>query len=68
MCMSKILKRNISLFSLYVDDMLIIGSNNFMITSTKNILMLKFDMKDLGIADIILRIKIERTPEGIFLS
>ena len=53
---------------LYVDDMLIIGSNNYMITSTKNLLMSKFDMKDLGVADVILGIKIERTPEGIFLS
>ena len=39
-----------------------------MIISTKNLLMSKFDMKDLGVADVILGIKIERTPEGIFLS
>jgi len=27
-----------------------------------------YDMKDLGVADVILRIKITRTPDGISLS
>ena len=31
---------------LYVDDMLIVGSYDKMITSTKNILNSRFDMKD----------------------
>ena len=42
---------------LYVDDMLIIGSNDEMITSTKNMLNSRFDMKDMGLANVILGIK-----------
>ena len=53
---------------LYVDDMLIIGSDNNIIKQTKNLLSSKFDMKDLGLADVILGIKITRTSEGIILS
>ncbi|GJR78406.1 retrovirus-related pol polyprotein from transposon TNT 1-94 [Tanacetum coccineum] len=37
---------------LYVDDMLIIGSNDKIIRSTKDMLKSKFDMKDMGLADI----------------
>ncbi|GJR53572.1 retrovirus-related pol polyprotein from transposon TNT 1-94 [Tanacetum coccineum] len=36
---------------LYVDDMLIVGSNDKMIRSTKDMLKSKFDMKDMGLAD-----------------
>ncbi|KAK3016694.1 hypothetical protein RJ639_007099 [Escallonia herrerae] len=36
---------------LYVDDMLIIGSNNEFIKATKKILTSKFEMKDMGVAD-----------------
>ncbi|GJV37166.1 TMV resistance protein N [Tanacetum coccineum] len=39
---------------LYVDDMLIIGSNDKIIRSTKDMLKSKFDMKDMGLADVIL--------------
>ena len=46
---------------LYVDDMLIIGSNDKMIASTKNMLNSRFDMKDMGLVDLILGIKIKRT-------
>ena len=53
---------------LYVDDMLIIGSNNDMIKTTKKMLNKHFDMKDMGIADIILGIKITKTLEGYALS
>ena len=53
---------------LYVDGMLIIGSNNDMIKSTKKMLNKKFDTKDLGIEDVILGIKITRTSEGYALS
>ena len=44
---------------LYVDDMLIVGNDNKMITSTKNVLNSRFDMKDLGLVNVILRIKIK---------
>ena len=46
---------------LYVDDMLIVGSDDKMIAFTKNMLNSRFDMKDMGLADVILRIKIKRT-------
>ncbi|GJX20385.1 retrovirus-related pol polyprotein from transposon TNT 1-94 [Tanacetum coccineum] len=36
---------------LYVDDMLIVGSNDKIIRSTKDMLKSKFDMKDMGLAD-----------------
>jgi hypothetical protein len=53
---------------LYVDDMLIIGSNKEIIKSTKNMLNARFDMKDLGLADVILGVQISRTPDGYILS
>nr|GEV36290.1 retrovirus-related Pol polyprotein from transposon TNT 1-94 [Tanacetum cinerariifolium] len=53
---------------LYIDDMLIVGSNDKMIKSTKDMLKLKFDMKDMGLADVILGIKIIRTHNGLVLS
>ena len=50
---------------LYVDDMLIIGSDNKMITSTMNMLNSRFHMKDFGLANVISRIKITRTSYGL---
>ena len=47
---------------LYVDDMLIIGSNINIIKATKQMLPNKFKMKDMGVVDVILGIKISRTP------
>ena len=38
--------------------MLIVGSDDKMITSTKSMLNSRFDMKNLGLADVILGIKI----------
>ncbi|KAJ0850834.1 putative RNA-directed DNA polymerase [Helianthus annuus] len=53
---------------LYVDDMLIIGSNDKIIKATKSMLKARFDMKDMGLADVILGVKIIRTQEGLVLS
>ncbi|KAA0060459.1 hypothetical protein IC582_014232 [Cucumis melo] len=53
---------------LYVDDMLIFGSNLHVINDVKSMLSVNFDMKDLGEADVILGIKITRTENGIFLD
>ncbi|KAH9705270.1 hypothetical protein KPL70_011800 [Citrus sinensis] len=53
---------------LYVDDMIIVGSDDDMIKSTKNMLKSKFDMKDIGLADVILGIKISRASNGLILS
>jgi len=46
------------LLCLYVDDMLILGSTKDIIQQTKNMLHSQFDMKDMGLADVILGIKI----------
>ena len=48
--------------------MLILGCNNHIITTTKKMLSSKFNMKDLGVADVILGIKISRTFGGLILS
>ena len=53
---------------LYVDDMLIMGSNNEVIKTTKKMFNNKFDMKYLGVADVILGIKISTTSYGLILS
>ena len=52
----------------YVDDMLILENNIEVIKSTKRMLSNNFDMKDLGVANIILGIKIIKTLDGISLS
>ncbi|KAJ0621687.1 putative RNA-directed DNA polymerase [Helianthus annuus] len=48
--------------------MLIIGSDDNMINSTKDMLKARFDMKDIGLADVILGVKITRTENGLVLS
>ncbi|MFS7962813.1 putative RNA-directed DNA polymerase [Helianthus anomalus] len=48
--------------------MLIIGSDDKMINSTKDMLKARFDMKDMGLADVILGVKITRTQNGLVLS
>nr|CAN76029.1 hypothetical protein VITISV_016069 [Vitis vinifera] len=54
---------------LYVDDMLIVGSDDKMITSTKNMLQIQgLTSKDMGLADVILGIKIKRTSNELILS
>ena len=53
---------------LYVDDMLIIESSQNMIKSTKQMLNKRFDMKDMGVAKVILRMKITKTSDKYTLS
>ena len=48
--------------------MLILNSNDHMIKSTKKILTNKFDMKDLGVVDVITKIKISKTSNELVLS
>ncbi|KAJ9539459.1 LOW QUALITY PROTEIN: hypothetical protein OSB04_032192 [Centaurea solstitialis] len=52
----------------YMDDMLIMGTNLYVINQTKRMLSSSFDMKDLGVADVILGIKIHQNSEGYILS
>ncbi|KAJ9535661.1 LOW QUALITY PROTEIN: hypothetical protein OSB04_un001195 [Centaurea solstitialis] len=48
--------------------MLIIGGDDKMIRSTKDMLKSKFDMKDMGLSYVILGIKITRTQNSLVLS
>ena len=53
---------------LYVDDILIFGTNIDVINEVKSILSKSFDMKDLGEADVILNIKLIKVENRITLS
>ena len=64
----KNIERGFVIICLYVDDILIMGSNNEIIKTTKEMFNNKFDMKDLGVADVILGIKIFKTSDGLILS
>ena len=61
-------KNGYVIICLYVDDMLIVSSDNKMIISTKNILNSRFDMKDMGPFNVILGIKLIRILDGLILS
>ena len=61
-------KHGFVIICLYVDNMLIMGSNNEIIKTTKKMLNNKFNMKDLGVVDVILAIKISKTSDGLILS
>ena len=49
---------------LYVDDILIFGTNLNAIKEVKDFLSRSFEMKDLGVADVILNIKLLRDDDG----
>ncbi|GKA33491.1 zinc finger, CCHC-type containing protein [Tanacetum coccineum] len=53
---------------LYVDDMLIFGTDLEQVQMTKKLLSENFDMKDLGEADVILGIKILRKENRLMLT
>ena len=53
---------------LYVDDLLIFASDLDLVRDVKNFLSSKFDMKDLGEANVILGIKLTKSVSGITLS
>ena len=61
-------KNDYVILCLYVDDMLIVGSDDDIIKSTKRMLNSSFDMKDMRLADMILGIKISRSSNGLILS
>jgi hypothetical protein len=49
---------------LYVDDILIFGTSLDVIKEVKHFLSHCFEMKDLGVADVILNIKLLRDDDG----
>nr|GEY55249.1 zinc finger, CCHC-type [Tanacetum cinerariifolium] len=53
---------------LYVDDMLIFGTDQIQVDLTKKILSSKFSMKDMGEADVILDIRIKHESNRISIS
>ncbi|GJY60656.1 zinc finger, CCHC-type containing protein [Tanacetum coccineum] len=53
---------------LYVDDMLIFGTDQNQVDKTKKFLSSRFSMKDMGEADVILGIKIKRENKGIVIT
>ncbi|GJS33884.1 zinc finger, CCHC-type containing protein [Tanacetum coccineum] len=53
---------------LYVDDMLIFGTDQDQVNKTKEFLSSNFDMNDLGEAEVILGIRIKRGNNGISIS
>ena len=68
MCITKTVGDVCIIVCLYVDDILILGTNIEIIKFTKRMLSNNFDMKDPGVADVIWEIKITRTPDEINLS
>ena len=63
-------ERGFVIICLYVDDILIIVAimKSLVIKTIKEMFNNKFDMKDLGVADVILGIKISKTSYGLILS
>nr|GFB87584.1 hypothetical protein [Tanacetum cinerariifolium] len=53
---------------LYVDDMLIFGTDQVQVDLTKEFLSSRFSMKDMGEAAVILGIKIKHVSNGIVIS
>ncbi|KAA3469055.1 dynamin-related protein 4C-like [Gossypium australe] len=53
---------------LYVDDILIVGSNNEMVKHTKDMLNSRFDMKDIGLTNVILGIQIKRSSKCFVMT
>nr|GEU32248.1 zinc finger, CCHC-type [Tanacetum cinerariifolium] len=53
---------------LYVDDMIIFGTDQNQVDKTKKFLSSRFSMKDMEEADVILGIKIKRENKGIVIT
>lgn len=68
-CIYHISLKNSHVFvCLYMDDLLIFGSNLYIIKETKNMLSNHFAIKDLGDAFFILGLKIIKAYDGVFLD
>ena len=53
---------------LYVDDMLIFGTDLDQVNKTKSFLSSSFEMKDMGEAEVILGIRIKKETNGISIT
>lgn len=61
-------KNDTIIVCLYVDDMLIMGTSKDIINTTKKMLSDNFEIKDMGLADIILGIRVKRESDGYSLT
>ena len=64
----KVINYDCVIVCLYVDNMLIRGFDKSVIESMKKILNSNFNMKDCGLVDVILGIRIARNAKGYVLS
>lgn len=64
----KSFKNSSVIVCLYVEDLLILGPNLDVINTTKKLLNSKFDMKDMGRADVILGIRILKNEKNYTLT
>ena len=68
-CFYSTFEENIGvLICLYVDEMLIIGTNLHVVNVAKSFLASNSNIKDLGVADVILGIKLTKVANGILMS
>ena len=64
---TKCTEKECAIIALYVDDMLILGTNLGVVHSTKRFLASQFDMKDMGKAKVILGVKVTKIGDSIML-
>ena len=58
---------DITLLIVYVDDMIVIGSDFTKIEKLQSYLVKEFEMKDLGALKYLLGIEMSRSKQGLFL-
>ena len=53
---------------LYVDDVIFIGNDDYLIENFKTIMKEEFEMTDMGLLKYFLGIEVEQDENGIFIS
>ncbi|GJU62275.1 retrovirus-related pol polyprotein from transposon TNT 1-94 [Tanacetum coccineum] len=56
------------IISLYVDDLLVIGSNDHLVKEFKKQMESEFDMSDMGLVSYFLGMEIKQLPNGVHIS
>ncbi|GJS47878.1 retrovirus-related pol polyprotein from transposon RE1 [Tanacetum coccineum] len=56
------------IISLYVDDLLVIGSNDHLVKKFKKQMESEFDMSDMGLVSYFLGMEIKQLPNGVHIS
>jgi hypothetical protein len=59
--------KDILIVSVYVDDLIVTGSNGFQINEFKQSMMKQFAMSDLGKMKYFLGVEVSQTEDGIFI-